>query len=74
MIEAVLFSRENCHLCDDAINDLNSLQNELPHSQKIIDIDKDLELKSSMEVWCRWLKLDRPAWYLLSVNKIYERH
>ncbi len=45
MIDVVMFSRENCHLCDDAINHLYSLQNELPHNLKIIDIDKDLELK-----------------------------
>jgi len=45
MIKITLFSRENCHLCEDVINNLNSLQVELPHTVNIIDIDKDLELQ-----------------------------
>jgi uncharacterized membrane protein len=45
MIEVVLLSREYCHLCDEAIEYLNFLQDEIPHKLKIIDIDKDLGLK-----------------------------
>ena len=44
MISVTLFSRENCHLCKQTEQDLNSLQDEYPHQLFVVDIDKDPDL------------------------------
>jgi uncharacterized membrane protein len=44
MIEVILYSREECHLCEIAEGDLASLQSEIPHNITIIDIDSDQRL------------------------------
>ena len=36
-----LFSRKDCHLCEQAVEDLQALQEEIPHNLMIIDIDDD---------------------------------
>lgn len=41
MINVTLFSRAECHLCDQAKADLQSLQSEIPHALFEIDIDSD---------------------------------
>jgi uncharacterized membrane protein len=41
MIEVVLYSRDDCHLCSSALSDLKSLQVKVPHLLKIIDVDGD---------------------------------
>lgn len=38
MLSVTLFSRENCHLCDQAEADLEALQEKYPHRLAIIDI------------------------------------
>jgi uncharacterized membrane protein len=45
MIEVVLYSRADCHLCEQARIDLESLQNEYPHLLKIVDVDSDAKLR-----------------------------
>jgi uncharacterized membrane protein len=45
MIEVILYSREDCHLCDLAIEALNSLQTSVPHQLKIVDVDGNSELR-----------------------------
>jgi len=47
MITVMLYSRHNCHLCEVAKADLDSLQNELPHKLVVVDIDQDPELKET---------------------------
>jgi uncharacterized membrane protein len=45
MIEVTLYSREDCHLCELALAELNSLQERLPHKLIIVDVDEDTELR-----------------------------
>jgi uncharacterized membrane protein len=37
----VLFTRDDCSLCDQAVADLASLEEEFPHTLSIIDVDRD---------------------------------
>ena len=41
MLTVTLFSRADCHLCEQAKTDLQSLQSEIPHALYEIDIDSD---------------------------------
>lgn len=45
MIDVILYSRTDCHLCDQARQDLESLHSEYPHRLKIIDVDSTIELQ-----------------------------
>ena len=45
MIEVILFSREDCHLCEQAKTELDALQTEIPHHLTIIDVDSDPKLQ-----------------------------
>jgi uncharacterized membrane protein len=45
MILVTLYSRADCHLCDQAIDDLLSLQSQFPHKLKIIDIGNNQDLQ-----------------------------
>lgn len=40
-----LYSRQDCHLCEEARDQLHQLQAELPHRLKVVDIDRDLALQ-----------------------------
>ena len=44
MITVTLFSRDNCHLCEQAKRDLESLQGEIPHRMVEVNIDGNREL------------------------------
>ena len=44
-MEVVLYSRDDCHLCEEAIAYLNSIKNQIPHELNIINIDNDPGLK-----------------------------
>ncbi|GAB4502582.1 MAG: hypothetical protein Fur0035_21360 [Anaerolineales bacterium] len=44
MLTVTLYSRKNCHLCEQARADLDSLQAEIPHRLQEIDIESDLAL------------------------------
>lgn len=41
MIQVTLFSRKNCHLCEQALADLNALQEKYPHELTVVDVDED---------------------------------
>ncbi len=41
MVNLTLYTRKNCHLCDDVKADLASLQDKYPHRLAEIDIDSD---------------------------------
>lgn len=41
MITVTLFSRAECHLCEQAKSDLQAIQSEIPHTLLEIDIDSD---------------------------------
>lgn len=45
MISVTLFSREDCHLCDQARQQLEDLQAEIPHRLSVIDVDSDPDLR-----------------------------
>ncbi len=47
MLNVTLFSREDCHLCDQAEADLQELQDRFPHKLAIIDIDDNPELEAA---------------------------
>ena len=44
MILVTLYSRKDCHLCDDAKSDLDALQGVIPHKLLVVDIDSDPKL------------------------------
>ena len=46
MIEVILYTRSDCHLCELARQYLDELQTSIPHHLKIIDVDTDNKLKS----------------------------
>lgn len=45
MITVTLYSKDECQLCDEAIQELNSLQRVVDHRLQIINIDGDQELE-----------------------------
>lgn len=45
MIEVVLYTRANCHLCHQTEADLNRLQVAIPHRLSVIDIDQSPDLQ-----------------------------
>ena len=45
MIEVTLYSRKDCHLCDEVKEELASLQETVPHKLIVVDIDTDPKLK-----------------------------
>jgi uncharacterized membrane protein len=44
MISVVLYTRKECHLCEQAHEELNSLQEKIPHTLTIVDIDNNADL------------------------------
>ncbi len=47
MITVTLYTRKDCHLCDQAKADLKSLEEKLPHRLVEVDIDSDPALKKA---------------------------
>jgi uncharacterized membrane protein len=47
MITVMLYSRQNCHLCEVAKQELDSLQDELPHKLVVVDVDQDPQLRQT---------------------------
>lgn len=45
MIAVTLYSRADCHLCEQAQADLESLQEEIPHRLVVLDVDNDKDLQ-----------------------------
>jgi uncharacterized membrane protein len=45
MITVTLYTRKECHLCDVAKDDLNSLRDEIPHKLVEVDIDGNRDLQ-----------------------------
>jgi uncharacterized membrane protein len=45
MLNLKLYRREDCHLCDEALRDLDDLREKIPHVVSVIDIDGDRKLK-----------------------------
>jgi uncharacterized membrane protein len=45
MILVTLYSRKDCHLCDEAKADLEALQSEVPHKLVVMDVDRDPKLQ-----------------------------
>jgi uncharacterized membrane protein len=45
MIEVILYSRTDCHLCEQVRQDLETLQSDYPHRLTIIDVDRTPELQ-----------------------------
>jgi len=46
MIEVILYTRIDCHLCELALSYLEELQPVVPHHLTVIDIDSDAKLRS----------------------------
>ena len=44
MTKVTIYSRQGCHLCDDALNTLESMREELNFEIDVINIDIDPEL------------------------------
>ena len=45
MIQVTLYSRPDCHLCDQAHADLLALQEQIPHHLSVVDVDRDADLQ-----------------------------
>ena len=44
MLTVTLYTRENCHLCDEVRAELEALQEKFPHRLVVVDIDSDVSL------------------------------
>jgi len=44
MTKVTIYSRQGCHLCDDAFNTIESMREELKFEIEVINIDEDAEL------------------------------
>jgi uncharacterized membrane protein len=49
MIEVILYSREDCHLCEQAKTDLDALKADILFSLKVVDVDQDEKLKNALD-------------------------
>lgn len=45
MISVTLYSKDDCQLCEEAIQDLKDLQSVIPHELEIVNIDGNLDLE-----------------------------
>jgi uncharacterized membrane protein len=45
MISVTLYSRQDCHLCEQARADLESLRQDFPHRLAVVDVDSDPKLQ-----------------------------
>ncbi len=45
MITVKLYSRQDCHLCEQAQADLNRIKENIPHKLEIVDVDTNADLK-----------------------------
>ena len=50
MITVTLYSRADCHLCDQAEQDLQALQSILPHRLNVVDVDSSPELQKKFDL------------------------
>jgi uncharacterized membrane protein len=50
MIKVIMFSREECHLCDQALDDLQALQAVIQHKLEVVNIDGNLDLQKKYGV------------------------
>jgi len=50
MIKVIMYSREECHLCDQALDDLQALQAVVQHELEVVNIDGNLELETKYGV------------------------
>jgi len=50
MIEVILYSREDCHLCEQAKAELDALQAEISHHLTVVDVDSDPKLQKKYGV------------------------
>jgi uncharacterized membrane protein/glutaredoxin len=44
MITVTLYTKKDCSLCEEALRDLDVLQEKIPHNLALVDIDKDPDL------------------------------
>lgn len=47
MITVTLYTKKDCPLCDAALQELEALQESIPHNLALVDIDKDKDLKKT---------------------------
>jgi len=45
MITVTLFSRDECHLCDEALANLEALQAQIPHRLEVVNVDGNRDLQ-----------------------------
>ncbi len=45
MISVILYSKDDCHLCEEAIQNLADLQEIVPHKLEVVNIEGILELE-----------------------------
>ncbi len=50
MIPVKFYTKAGCHLCEEALADLEALQGDIPHKLEIIDIDQQPNLPPSLQV------------------------
>ena len=49
MVLVKLYSRKDCHLCDQVLSELNALSQEIPHQIEVVDIDSDPAIARSYD-------------------------
>ena len=43
-VQATLYTKEGCHLCEQALADLQQLRQRLPHELQLVDITTDAQV------------------------------
>lgn len=47
MVEVILYTRDDCHLCEDVEQELSKLKSEIPHNLSLINVDTSPELRNT---------------------------
>lgn len=68
----VLYTRQGCHLCDEARKSLAGFQDELPEVE-VVDIDSDDELKERFDACVPVVEIDGEVRFRGRVNEILLR-
>jgi glutaredoxin len=68
--EVVLYTRQGCHLCDDALEVLERVRQRHPFSLRVVDIDGDPELVRQHGEWVPVVAIDGQVRFRGRVNVV----
>ncbi|MCZ7398969.1 MAG: glutaredoxin family protein [Candidatus Methanoperedens sp.] len=69
MVNITIYSKNNCHLCDIAMETLLKIQKEFPFSLTEIDIEKDKEIFEKYKYLIPVIEIDGKKTFTYKVNE-----